>query len=60
MLQANAAARLQQFAQPGSIVIGETTYRLAGGFFHMRQLGELRLKGKAAAGSSIRYDTRRR
>src|SRR5262245_10226767 len=43
----NVAARLQQIAEPGSIVIGETTYRLTAGFFHLRQLGELRLKGKA-------------
>ncbi len=43
----NVAARLQQLAQPGSIVIGETTYRLTTGFFDMRRLGELRLKGKA-------------
>src|SRR5262249_27494104 len=43
----NVAARLQQMAQPGSIVIGETTYRLTAGFFHMRPLGDLRLKGKA-------------
>ncbi|RPJ85247.1 MAG: hypothetical protein EHM13_01680, partial [Acidobacteria bacterium] len=43
----NVAARLQQVAQPGSIVIAEPTYRLTAGFFHMRSLGELRLKGKA-------------
>ena len=43
----NVAARLQQTAQPGTIVIGETTHRLTAGFFHMRSLGELRLKGKA-------------
>src|SRR5262249_23781101 len=42
----NVAARLHAAAQPGSIVIGEATHRLTAGFFHMRQLGELRLKGK--------------
>jgi class 3 adenylate cyclase/tetratricopeptide (TPR) repeat protein len=42
----NVAARMQQVAQPGSIVISEPTYRQAAGFFHLRPLGELRLKGK--------------
>jgi class 3 adenylate cyclase len=42
----NVAARLQQMAQPGSIVIAEPTYRLTAGYFHIRPLAELRLKGK--------------
>ena len=42
----NVAARMQQVARPGSIVIAEPTYRQAAGFFHLRSLGELRLKGK--------------
>ncbi len=42
----NVAARLQQVAQPGSIAIADPTYRLTAGFFHMRSLGEIRLKGK--------------
>jgi class 3 adenylate cyclase/tetratricopeptide (TPR) repeat protein len=44
----NVAARLQQMAQPGSIVIAEPTYRLTTGYFQVRSLGELRLKGKGA------------
>jgi class 3 adenylate cyclase len=42
----NVAARLQQTARPGSIVIAEATHRLIAGYFHARPLGELRLKGK--------------
>jgi class 3 adenylate cyclase/tetratricopeptide (TPR) repeat protein len=43
----NVAARLQQGAEPGSIVISEATHRLVKGYFHTRPLGALRLKGKA-------------
>src|SRR5262249_20366611 len=43
----NVAARLQQAARPGSIVIGETTHRLTAGLFHMRPVGALHVKGKA-------------
>ncbi|MBI4272151.1 MAG: AAA family ATPase [Candidatus Rokubacteria bacterium] len=42
----NVAARLQQMAQSGSIVIAQPTYRLIAGYVHARALGELRLKGK--------------
>ena len=43
----NVAARLQQAAEPGSIVIGETTYRLVADYFDTRPLGELSVRGKA-------------
>jgi tetratricopeptide (TPR) repeat protein len=43
----NGAARLQQTADPGRIVISETTHRLVSGYFHLRPLGPLALKGKA-------------
>ena len=43
----NVAARLQQWAEPGSIVIAEPTHRLIAGYFHVRRVGEIRLKGKA-------------
>ncbi len=43
----NVAARLQQAADPGRIVISEATYRLVEGYFYTRPLGELSLKGKA-------------
>jgi class 3 adenylate cyclase len=43
----NVAARLLQAAERGRIVISETTQRLTDGYFHTRDLGELRVKGKA-------------
>lgn len=43
----NVAARLQQAADPGRIVISEATHRLVEGYFHTRSLGERPLKGKA-------------
>jgi class 3 adenylate cyclase/tetratricopeptide (TPR) repeat protein len=42
----NVAARLQQAADPGRIVISEGTHRLVSGYFHLRPLGPLTLKGK--------------
>ena len=43
----NIAARLQQHADRGRIVISESCHRLVDGYFHTRALGDLRLKGKA-------------
>ncbi len=43
----NVAARLQQAAEPGRIVISEATHRLVEGSLHTRPLGRLSLKGKA-------------
>jgi class 3 adenylate cyclase/tetratricopeptide (TPR) repeat protein len=43
----NVAARLQQAADPGRLMISEVTHRLVAGYFHTRPLGELSLKGKA-------------
>ncbi len=43
----NIAARLQQHADRGRIVISESCHRLVDGYFHTRALGELTLKGKA-------------
>jgi class 3 adenylate cyclase/tetratricopeptide (TPR) repeat protein/ribosomal protein L40E len=43
----NVAARLQQGADPGYIMISEVTHRLIAGYFHTRPLGELSLKGKS-------------
>jgi class 3 adenylate cyclase/tetratricopeptide (TPR) repeat protein len=43
----NVAARLQQAADPGRIVISDPTHRLVAGYFYTRHLGELPLKGKA-------------
>jgi len=41
----NLAARLQALAEPGSIVIAESTRRLLGGTFEMKPLGPQVLKG---------------
>jgi class 3 adenylate cyclase/tetratricopeptide (TPR) repeat protein len=43
----NVAARLQQVADPGRILVSEATHRLVEGYFYTRPLGELTLKGKA-------------
>ena len=42
----NVAARLQQGADPGRILIPKATHRLVEGFFHLRSVGEVVLKGK--------------
>src|SRR5262245_11559583 len=44
---AHLAARLQGLAEPNSVVISDTTYRLARGFFEWLDLGRISLKGFA-------------
>ena len=43
----NLAARLQQIARPGSIVVSETAHRLIAGYFETLDLGETPVKGHA-------------
>ena len=43
----NLAARLQQIAQPGSVVISAATQQHIAGFFETRDLGEMPVKGRA-------------
>jgi class 3 adenylate cyclase/tetratricopeptide (TPR) repeat protein len=43
----NLAARLQELAAPGSVVISQATRRLVGGLFELTDLGPRRLKGFA-------------
>ena len=43
----NVAARLQQAARPGSVTVGEVTYRLTRGSIEYAELEPLVLKGKA-------------
>src|SRR3989454_7658646 len=45
----NLAARLQQNARPGSVVISDATHRLVAGFFETLDLGEVAVKGRAPA-----------
>jgi class 3 adenylate cyclase/tetratricopeptide (TPR) repeat protein len=42
----NLAARLQQMAQPGKVVISAATHQHVAGFFETRDLGELPVKGR--------------
>jgi class 3 adenylate cyclase/predicted ATPase len=44
----NLAARLQTLAEPGTVVISQTTRRLLGGLFELTDLGPQRLRGFAA------------
>src|SRR3982751_1695563 len=41
----NLAARLQQLAQPGTVVISEATHRLVAGYFETQDLGAHAIKG---------------
>jgi class 3 adenylate cyclase/tetratricopeptide (TPR) repeat protein len=43
----NLAARLQQMAQPGSVVISAATHQHVAGFFDTHDLGEVPVKGRA-------------
>jgi class 3 adenylate cyclase/predicted ATPase len=43
----NIAARLEGLAQPNTVVISDTTYRLVTGYFHCDDLGTPALKGVA-------------
>ena len=43
----NLAARLQQLARPGSVVVSEATHRAVSGFFEALDLGEISVKGRA-------------
>jgi class 3 adenylate cyclase/tetratricopeptide (TPR) repeat protein len=44
----NVAARLEQAAEPGEIILGEATLKLVGGAVEAEPMPQLRLKGKAA------------
>ncbi len=41
----NLAARLQQIARPGSVLVGEATHKLIAGYFETLAMGELTVKG---------------
>jgi class 3 adenylate cyclase len=46
-LTTNLAARMQQAADPGSILVAAPTYHLAEGYFRFRPLGPIRVRGVA-------------
>ena len=50
----NLAARLQQVAEPGAVVIAESTRRLVGDLFELAGLGALPLKGFATSAPAWR------
>ncbi len=43
----NLAARMQQIARPGSVVVSEATHKVVAGFFDTLELGEVPVKGHA-------------
>jgi class 3 adenylate cyclase/tetratricopeptide (TPR) repeat protein len=43
----NVAGRLEQWASPGSILVGETTARLAQGYVRLEPMGPLPVRGRA-------------
>ena len=43
----NLAARLQQNARPGSVLVSEATHKVVSGFFETLDLGEVAVKGHA-------------
>ncbi|MBW2634405.1 MAG: AAA family ATPase, partial [Deltaproteobacteria bacterium] len=44
----NLAARMESLAEPGSILISDSTYRLVKNYFEFENLGEVAVKGKQA------------
>ena len=43
----NLAARMQQIARPGSVLVSDATHRIVSGFFDTLDLGEVSVKGHA-------------
>ena len=43
----NLAARMEQMAEPGAILVAEATQRLTEGYFEFKPLGPVEVKGKA-------------
>jgi len=42
----NLASRMEQTAEPGTVQVGEDTYKLVAPFFELQDLGEMQVKGK--------------
>ena len=55
----NVAARMEQTAEPGTVQITETTYRLVADLFEVEPLGGVELKGKREPVSAYRVLSRR-
>jgi class 3 adenylate cyclase len=56
----NLAARLQSAAEPGTILVSESTGRLAGPVFEFEDLGKMSFKGKTAPVQVYRVNRERR
>lgn len=54
----NVAARLEQIAEPGTVVIGENTLRMVQGSFRVKALEPTHVKGKAEAVQPYRIEGR--
>ena len=54
----NLAARLEQAARPGEVLLGESTVRLVRGAVAVAAVEPLALKGKARAGARVAADRR--
>lgn len=54
----NLAARLQQLAEPGTILIGQVTARLVQSIVHLEPLDPLQVKGKTASITAYRVTGR--
>jgi class 3 adenylate cyclase/tetratricopeptide (TPR) repeat protein len=50
----NLAARMEDLAEPGTILVSQHTYRLARDFFELEGVGDVVLKGKAEAQPAYR------
>jgi class 3 adenylate cyclase/tetratricopeptide (TPR) repeat protein len=50
----NLASRMESSAEPGTVQVAESTYRLVQGFFEFESLGELEIKGKKKAVGAYR------
>ena len=56
----NLASRLQALAEPGTILVGETTHRLVEGYVRSESLGPVQIKGATRPVSAYRITGRRR
>ena len=56
---ANTAARMQQIAEPGTVVVAEPTHRLVAPLFDFEPLGGIDVKGKAEPVAAFRALARR-
>jgi class 3 adenylate cyclase len=56
----NLAERMQRIADPGSIVVSESTYQQVRGLFRVKSLGAIQIKGKVAPVKAYRIVGERR